>query len=339
MRLAAWLGSLLKRIQAGRTGRTRPYRERFFPDIRVTRLEPRCVLNAGPVPVTPPVAPLAPPTHTVHTTLATDPNVLVVAAPDTIAHSSQAAKAPDIVKIVRDGKNIDVFFNGSLQESAPYSRISAIDVIASGGPETLLVDFSGGSPLPSGGLIFVGGAATSGDSLIIEGGSAQSVNFTLAAGGDGTVAIDGATISYSGVPNVVDRLNAVTTDIALVDGGRNDTLANAPQPGLLVFGASDGTQVTFADPTGALVIDTQVASNAAADTLQLGNLDLRSSGQVSVLARSADTVIVTGGVEVGHGSLLISAGVETLSGTIEGSAAAVDLRATASISVSAGGVI
>src|SRR5262245_28569249 len=122
MRLLGWLGTLLKRVPPGRSKRrARAYRDRFVPALQVTRLEPRCVLNAAPIP-----APAPPPPHPAPSasSVASNPNVLVVAAAD--QNASQSPQTDNVVRLVRDGANVDVFVNGAEIESVPLSGISAI---------------------------------------------------------------------------------------------------------------------------------------------------------------------------------------------------------------------
>src|SRR5262249_32902376 len=111
MRLLGWLGGLFRRSAPKNGDRrlatgdshkdsscrsepvpffqrgARAYRDRFVPALQVTRLEPRCVLNAGPIPthaVLPPPSPQSQPPST-----GTNPNVLVVAAADMLNHPPQ----------------------------------------------------------------------------------------------------------------------------------------------------------------------------------------------------------------------------------------------------------
>jgi hypothetical protein len=338
MRLLGWLGTLLKRVPPGRSERrARPYRDRFVPALQVTRLEPRCVLNAAPIPA--PVAP-PPPHATPSSGGATNPNVLVVAAADMLNHPPQSPQDANVVRLVRDGANVDVFVNGAEIESVPLSDIGAIDVQGMAGPETLIIDYSGGNPLPAGGLIFEASTATAAvDTLVIEGGSAQTVNVTMGPAGSGSVAIDGTVVSFAGVQSVVDTLDATTLDVALADGGQTWSLGDGPQPGALMLASSGGTQMTLDDPTGALVIDASAAGTNPGDTLQIGDVVLSSGAAFSVLGRASDTVNVTGDVQVGSGGVVISSGTETLSGTIAASGGPVTLTATSAVTISPSGVI
>src|SRR5436190_24211407 len=119
MRFLGWMGMLFKLFPSSNSQRrARPYRDRFRPALQVTRLEPRCVLNAAPIPI--PVAP-PPPSATHAPSGATDPNVLVVAAADMLNHSSQTSQNANVIRLVREGANVDVFINGAEVTSARLS--------------------------------------------------------------------------------------------------------------------------------------------------------------------------------------------------------------------------
>ena len=344
MRLYDWLESLFERFQPDRSKKTRAYRDRFVPILRVTRLESRCVLNAAPIPV--PVVPPAPaslnsaPLHSANSPSgATNPNVLVVAAADMLRQSPQSAPEASLVRIVREGSNIDVFVNGREIESVPLSQIDSIDVVGTQGPDTLVVDYSGGNPLPAGGIVFESGNAAALDTLVVDGGSAQSVNLAIGAGGNGALAIDGGQVRFSGVVSVVDMLAATTTDVALAEGGQNWSVGDGPQPGQLRLESSNGTQLTLADSQTSLIIDTRLAGTLPGDKIQVGDLNVSTSSLVSIFGRQSDTVDVTGNVQLGQGSLAIDAGTETVAGTIGASGGSVTLSATSALTISNSGFI
>src|SRR5262249_25890075 len=143
--------------------------------------------------------------------------------------------------------------------------------------------------------------------LVIEGGSAQSVNFAIGQGGNGSVTIDGTQVGFSGVQSVVDGIQAANLDIALADGGQTWSLGDGAQAGELMLQSSAGAQMTFADPSGSLIIDSRAAGANAGDTLQLGNIDLPATAAFTVLGRPSDTVNVTGNIRLGGQNLTISA--------------------------------
>ena len=66
------------------------------------------------------------------------------------------APAPGSYRIVRNGANIDVFQGSNRLNSIPLSSTS-ITFNGTSGDDQLTIDYSGGDPVPSGGLIFNGG--------------------------------------------------------------------------------------------------------------------------------------------------------------------------------------
>ena len=76
----------------------------------------------------------------------------------------------------------------------------------------LTVDFSGGNPIPAGGLSYGGG--TGSDALALTGGSATNMSFVFTNAHDGSVTIDGNAISYTGLEPIASDIQAthVTLD-------------------------------------------------------------------------------------------------------------------------------
>ena len=147
--------------------------------------------------------------------------------------------AGDVVRIVGDATNpgyVDVFVNNSTgtpsyTAALPRGAGSGQQWVLYGGTGTdqLIVDFSQGSPLPAGGLVFDGGSSTSGNSLVILGISGGD---TLVQNGS-QVTVDGsAPISYGNV-----GLFGFGTPIVAGDGSSGGTVVTQ---GTLQVTSSDG---------------------------------------------------------------------------------------------------
>jgi len=147
------------------------------------------------------------------------------------------------------------------------------------GADTLTIDYSGGNPIPAGGLTFNGGDPTtgSGDRLVIANASGANaitnLTHTYANGHDGQITIDGAAISYTGlepidmigstVGNLVLNLAAAGDQAILEDDG---TAGNGISRIRSLNGSFETT--TFANPTASLTVNAN-----GGDTVSIAALD------------------------------------------------------------------
>ena len=143
----------------------------------------------------------------------TVPNVLsTVFAPSSFTITG--GSLDDQVHIYRDQQRLIVeqTLGGVVQAplSYIYSAIPGILVSLLGGNDSLTVDFSGGNPVPPGGISYDGGTDTTGDSFTI-----------LGSAGDDVIHEANATFSVNGSANIV-ALNVERDSIAAGDG--NDTV-------------------------------------------------------------------------------------------------------------------
>ena len=113
-----------------------------------------------------------------------------------------------------------------------------------------------------GGITFHSGNSAAVDTLVFEGGCAQTVNLVLGQAGSGSVTVDGAQVSFSGVKSVVDLVSAATATIDFNEGGSTWSVGDAPQADQLRMQSSAGTDLTLADPLSTLSIDFRGAGSA-----------------------------------------------------------------------------
>ena len=117
----------------------------------------------------------------------------------------------DTIRVVRSGSNIDIYRNNTTTPAYQFTYATApdISISAAGGNDTIIIDYTGGNPIPAAGLSIDGGTGTNLISVLgTGGGNADTV--ALAAG---SVAVNGGAFTYS---------NAET--LALTLGAGNDTL-------------------------------------------------------------------------------------------------------------------
>ncbi|MGB2825006.1 MAG: filamentous hemagglutinin N-terminal domain-containing protein, partial [Phycisphaerae bacterium] len=178
--------------------------------------------------------------------------------------------------------------------------------------DALTVDFSGGNPVPTGGLTFNGGGQALSDSIALTGGSPTDVDHTFVSASSGSVVVTDdspvytATINYTGLEPITDNMSA--TDRSFTFGNTADTIVVADEGTLnnnisrVTSGASE--TVTFTNPTNSLTINTGQAGggsdtvavapdNSAPATPYAGTITVNASE--GLIVGSGGTGITTGG--------------------------------------------
>ncbi|MCX7417919.1 MAG: VCBS repeat-containing protein, partial [Planctomycetia bacterium] len=110
--------------------------------------------------------------------------------------------------------------------------------------DSLTIDFSGGNPIPTGGLTFASAGGNS--SLILTGGSVTNAVHVLSNVTDGQVKLDGAAITHSGLKSITDRISATN---------REFDLSNAADNGKLSDNETAGDGVSRLSIVGGLTVD------------------------------------------------------------------------------------
>ncbi len=114
-------------------------------------------------------------------------------------------------RIVRNGGFVDLFLNGNLIARDAFGT-TPILLNGTNGKDTLQVDFSGGNPIPAGGITFNGnGPATSpGDAISFTSGTFTQITNTFINGSDGKIDFAGfGVVNYKAIEEPV--LLAVTS--------------------------------------------------------------------------------------------------------------------------------
>lgn len=147
------------------------------------------------------------------------------------------------------------------------------------GDHRLVVNFSGGNPIPVSGLEFNAGEESNGDSLIIGSGSVSSVSHTFSTHSDGSVIIDGALLTYTGVEPVTDNLSADRRYFSF--SGATDTVQlndNGTEADGISQISGSGRVLEFPSPSTRLKIN----GSRDNDVITLSAMDALFTGGVSV---------------------------------------------------------
>jgi len=192
---------------------------------------------------------------------------LSVATADHPVGSQADDGTADTIRVVREGTRLQIFVNDVLTAQSEFVAVSELNLTGSGDDDSLLIDYSGGDPIPSGGLTFAAGADSSaGDSLTVTGflPVATTVSRTLLNNTDGSIDIDATTISYTGVEAVTENYSA--PNLIFTFGDADDVISvsddAAPGDGRSQISSSALTRViAFDDPTESLTINTGNGTN------------------------------------------------------------------------------
>jgi uncharacterized repeat protein (TIGR01451 family) len=168
------------------------------------------------------------------------------------------AHAGDNFTLSRNGPHIQLW-DGSqtLRRQSDYRLTSRFVLTgADGVDDRLMADFSGGNPIPSGGLSFEGGAGGF-DTLVLSGGQVDTVMHRALSASSGLIDIDGYAINYTGLEPIADSLVAGTrifTFSVLADDIILGDDANPSDGFSRIESVSSSETYIFANPAAGLII-------------------------------------------------------------------------------------
>ncbi|QDU28581.1 Bifunctional hemolysin/adenylate cyclase precursor [Anatilimnocola aggregata] len=189
----------------------------------------------------------------------------------------------------------------------PFASITGnVTLETLAGNDTVTIDFTGGNPLPAGGLTFNGGAGGN-DTLSFVGTGLASATLTHTDATSGSLLLDGKTLTYTGLdPILVTTPGAnwvleYTTDAAAV------TLA-ADGANLKVTRAGVAEEVTI-NPAG--LASLTIRTGTGADTIEFDSLPAAWSAAITIDGQGdADILNVNTADLTSTGSITL-AGIET----------------------------
>ncbi len=229
--------------------------------------------------------------------------------------------AANTFRIVRDGSNVDVYVNnttGTPTTQYNYASYSAIAFAGQNAGNTFTVDYSGGDPVPIGGIVFTGSSGT--DSLNVVGLSGTNA-ITLNSGS--SVQINSDFINYTSVENMNLDLGSGTNTLASVSPTTLPTITlDEDAGGATTIGGASGTLPshtilsiasggTFSIAGAAESID-QVTGTG---TLALGLLTIGAANGTSTFSGVMSGNVSSGLTKVGTGTFVLT-GNDTFTGAV-----------------------
>jgi hypothetical protein len=160
---------------------------------------------------------------------------------------------PDTFTIGRNNDSVVIAVNGLSAFDQPLASIPTLTFNGSTDDDLLVVDFSSGSPIPAGGIVYNGGGPGDDDTLSLTGASAASVTYIFFDASSGTVEVDGGLISFSGLEPIVDDLAAAERSFNFGDLGNDIVLTVGSQRSVLTSPSSES--VDFLNPSSVLTLN------------------------------------------------------------------------------------
>ena len=244
--------------------------------------------------------------------------------------------AGDIELVVVDGSLVvrlgtDTLFSGSLSDT------NSLVINGTTGNDRLTVDFSGGNPIPRGGLEFNGGAGAT-DSLQITGGRFTDATFDFANLNDGFIDVDGSRITYTGLEPITSTLNATNVMLNYGTVAETITVADAGVAGQTIVTSTAGESVTFNNPTGTLAIN---AGDAGDDEINVQGLGPGFLGNLTIDGEGGDDTVSfqANATNTGGGNLLVTADDVNINAAILSGGGTVTVRADNDVIFGANGLI
>lgn len=171
------------------------------------------------------------------------------------------------------------------------SRFTSLTVEGTETDDTLIVDYSGGDPIPAEGLFFNGvGQSATGDRLELVGGSAMLVTSAFTNVDAGTINIDGSLITYTGLEQAADELTVVDRVFTFGDADDEFTISDgeSTDDGITRIGSGSSSHtVDFSNPSGQLLIN----AGDGNDTVTASAVDGLFAAQIEVNGQTGDDLI------------------------------------------------
>jgi VCBS repeat-containing protein len=232
-------------------------------------------------------------------------------------------RTADTFRLYRDGADLKVELNGNVVFVRAFADVTTMTVSGSSDNDTLIVDLSGGDPLPAAGIAYDGRGVGDHDTLSLTGGTVGSLVYTPFDAHSGTVSVDGKLITYAGLEPIVDDL--VVARREFVFGSGPDTIDVAVGDTRTLVTSPSSESVDFTNPSGSVTIrggdgdDTIVVTGNPAYELLIdaggGNNTVMSSFPVSALVTGTNGADI---IDIGQSGVVLTMNVNGAVSTLSG---------------------
>ncbi len=203
--------------------------------------------------------------------------------------NGSASGTADSMRIRLNGSSIEFSADGGTTWTATAAKaaVTTLTLQGSTDADAFVLDFSGGNPIPSGGL-FINGGADLADTLTVTGGTFTTVTYAFANATDGTIDYDGSLVTYTGLETVLSDSSSAANRIFNYSGSA-ETITVSAIGSQTVLNSTVGVQMYVNNPS------TQLTLNAGAGADVVDVLDFGAGFAAAVTINggdNADTISV-----------------------------------------------
>lgn len=220
----------------------------------------------------------------------------------------------DSLRVRLNGANIEFSGDGGATWTAVavYANTSVLTLNGSNDDDTFVVDFSGGNPIPVGGITVVGsGQGTVGDSIQLISGSHTTVTYSFINNNDGSIDIDGSVINYTGLEPIIDNTDAANRIFTYTGGAETITVRSVSATQTKVD-STLGEVVTFNNPTATMTIN----AGTGDDTILLYSLSSGWTASVTINGDAGDDIIQLNKTVATLASITVNGNAHTIGDTL-----------------------
>jgi Ca2+-binding RTX toxin-like protein len=216
----------------------------------------------------------------------------------------------DTFTVSQSGTVIEIDINGQVVQRAENVSVSTLTIIGSGDNDTLIIDYSGGDPIPSGGLVFAGASQTTSDTLQLTGGTVGTISYSFVNATDGTINIDSSSVTFTGLEPIIDNMVAANRIFTFSNLDDTIVVGDDPTPGnglSRISAVGTAETVDFTTPSNSLTINAGEGNNS----VTIGNLDTGAMGVIVTAGAGDDVVIGNTGddtIDGGDGNNVLNGG-------------------------------
>ena len=177
----------------------------------------------------------------------------------------------------------------------PISTTESLTILGDDADQHLLIDFIGGTPIPSSGVRYAGGGPNDNDTLAVTGGNPLFVGYTFVNATDGFIQIDGSQIAFEGLEPIIDNLNAVDRSFTFPDSADNIVFntGDLDMDDVLRIDSNNSEVVDFIEPTGSLTVNFGDGDDGFVLDLPIDKLPVTNGG-----AGNDDQIILVGANQI-----------------------------------------
>jgi Ca2+-binding RTX toxin-like protein len=189
---------------------------------------------------------------------------LALSASNWIGGDAAGDGGADTIRLVRTADQIEVFIDGDLSYVATLDSLTTLTIDGSSDDSTLIVDLSGGNPVPAGGLVFSGSPASL-DAFLLTSNADTGV---VAGANPGSFSIGGRSVTLSSVETLIE--NPAESQWSFTFGVEDDVIVfsddEVPGDGISrIRNEATGFHFEFATPASLSIFTGDGADSVAID--------------------------------------------------------------------------